>query len=188
LAGFETRPSLGRYIDDIAQIIGRNRDTDPKRIGFVEMALPNDVLQLELEEPRGVRIAVGRLDARCLVGFRYASKLFPFTINRAPVRIIDSQNRTVSALVDVTFFKDVSLEIVSADGTELPFKRGRLKNGNNIQRNIQDHYEAARLAKGIAEAFGIKLGPQRPTTNKSSITTKPPRPRVAAEKGKKAQE
>lgn len=163
LGGFETRPSLGSYVDDVAQIITRSREVTPARLGFVELALPNEVLQIELEEPRGVRIAVGRLDAKCLIGFKYASKLFPFSVARAPVRIIDKQNNSVSALVDVTFFKDASLEITSADGTQLPFKKARLKNGNDIQRNIQDHYEAARLAKGIAEVFGIQVGPKRQT-------------------------
>jgi hypothetical protein len=160
LGGFQTRPSLGRYVDDIAQVITRNRDVSPKRLGLVELSLPNEVLQIDLEAPSGVRLAVGRLDARCLVGFKYVARLFPFSIARAPVRIIDRQNNTVTALVDVTFYKDASIEITSADGTPLPFKRARLKNGNDIQRNIQDHYEVARLAKGVADVLGIKLGPR----------------------------
>ncbi len=190
LAGFETRPSIGSYVEDITQVIGRARDVGPKRLGFVELAMPNEVLQIELEDPRGVRIAVGRLDAKCLVGFKYAGKLFPFSIVRAPVRIIDNQNNSVAALVDVTFFKDASLELTSADGTVLPFKKARLKNGNDIQRNIQDHYEAARLAKGIAEVFGIQIGPKRPapkttpanTANRATTTNKRT---IAAEKNKK---
>lgn len=186
LAGFETRPSLGKYVDGVTQIISRSRDVGPKRLGFVELSLPNEVLQIELEEPRGVRIAVGRLDAKCLVGFKYASKLFPFSIARAPVRIIDKQNNSVAALVDVTFFKDASLEITSADGTVLPFKRARLKNGNDIQRNIQDHYEAARLAKGIAEVFGIQIGPKRPTPKTTTPAMSAANKRtIAAEKNKK---
>lgn len=189
LAGFETRPSLGRYVDDIAQVIGRTRDVGPKRLGFVELALPNEVLQIELEDPRGVRIAVGRLDAKCLVGFKYASKLFPFSITRAPVRIIDNQNNSVAALVDVTFFKDASLEITSADGATLPFKKARLKNANDIKRNIQDHYEAARLAKGIAEVFGIEVGPKRPKPRVGATTPAPAhtasKRTIAAEKNKK---
>ncbi len=160
LAGFDTRPGLGGYLDHVQQIVQRDHTHGaPRRLGFVELGLPSDVLQFPLEEPRGVRIAVGRLDAHCMVGFKYAARLFPFTIQRAPVRIIDGSNHTVNALVDVTFFKDVSLEIHSVDGTELPFTRGRLKNGSGIQRNIEDHYEAARLAKSIADLFGIKLVP-----------------------------
>lgn len=158
LAGFSTRPALGGYLGGIQQVVGRDRTVGPRRIGFVEMSLPNDVLQIDLEEPRGVRIAVGRLDARCLIGFKYAQGLFPFSVVRAPVRLIDGQNNSVSALVDVTFFKDASLEMVAADGTALPFRRARLKNAQGIASNIRDHYEAARLAKGIADLFGIKLG------------------------------
>jgi hypothetical protein len=185
LAGFETRPSLGRYVDGVTQIISRSRDVGPKRLGFVELSLPNEVLQIELEDPRGVRIAVGRLDAKCLVGFKYASKLFPFSIARAPVRIIDNQNNSVAALVDVTFFKDASLEITSADGTVLPFKKARLKNANDIKRNIQDHYEAARLAKGIADAFGIQIGPKRPARTTPATATTGNKRTIAAEKNKK---
>lgn len=185
LAGFATRPSLGRYVDDVTQIISRSRDVGPKRLGFVELALPNEVLQIELEEPRGVRIAVGRLDAKCLVGFKYASKLFPFSVARAPVRILDNQNNSVSALVDVTFFKDASLELTSSDGSVLPFKKARLKNGNDIQRNIQDHYEAARLAKGIAEAFGIQIGPKRPPPRATTPAGSASKRTIAAEKNKK---
>lgn len=186
LTGFQTRPSLGSYVDDVAQVITRNRDVEPKRLGFVELSLPNDVLQIELEEPRGVRLAVGRLDARCLVGFKYASRLFPFSIARAPVRIIDKQNNTVTALVDVTFFKDASIEITSADGTPLPFKRARLKNGNDIQRNIQDHYEAARLAKGIADVFGIQIGPKPRTPPPKAVPRSMTRRTIAAEKPRKS--
>ncbi|HEY4222904.1 MAG TPA: hypothetical protein VGO62_16215, partial [Myxococcota bacterium] len=89
LTGFETRPGLGGYLDHIQQVTQRDRSHEPRRIGFIELSLPNDVLQIPLDEPRGVRIAVGRGDARCLVGFKYAANLFPFSIQRAPVRIID---------------------------------------------------------------------------------------------------
>ena len=182
LAGFDTRPGLGGYLDHIQQVVSRDRTQLPRRIGFVEMSLPNDVLQFPLEEPRGVRVAVGRLDARCLIGFKYASNLFPFSILRAPARIIDAQNNTVSALVDVTFYKDASLEITTADGTPLPFKRGRLKNAKGIQHNIEDHYEAARLAKGIAELFGIDLRP------KVQAQKPPPKKTIAEAKTKRAQD
>lgn len=174
LAGFSTRPALGGYLGGIQQVVGRDRTVGPRRIGFVEMSLPNDVLQIDLEEPRGVRIAVGRLDARCLIGFKYAQGLFPFSVVRAPVRLIDGQNNSVSALVDVTFFKDASLEIVAADGTALPFRRARLKNAQGITNNIRDHYEAARLAKGIADLFGIKLGSSsKPRGTEAKHSTSP---------------
>ena len=113
------------------------------------------------------------------MGFKYASNLFPFTIQRAPVRIIDAMNNTVEALVDVTIYKDVSIEVTSVDGTQLPFKRGRLKNGAGIQRNIEDHYQAARLAKGIADLFGISLGPKRVTSTSTPVKKPPPRKSVA---------
>jgi hypothetical protein len=187
LAGFDTRPDLGGYLNRMQQISIRDRNQLPKRIGWVELALPNDVLQLPLEEPHGVKIAVGRLDAKCLVGFKYAGTLFPFTIQRAPVRIIDAMNNTVNALVDVTFYKDVSMEITSVDGTPLPFKRARLKNGNAIQKNIEDHYEAARLAKSIADLFGINLGPKKPPPKAPPAKAPPPKATIAEGKPAKRQ-
>ncbi|MCC7073901.1 MAG: hypothetical protein IT383_21515 [Deltaproteobacteria bacterium] len=157
-AGFPTRPSIGGYLDDVQLIQARDR-SKIRRIGFVELALPNDVMQIELEEPRGVRLAFGRLDARCLIGFKYGSQLFPVVLMRAPVRVIDRQNNAVSALVNVSVFKDASVEVSAADGTPLPFTRGRIKNARAIQANIQDHYEAARLARSIADLFGIDVTP-----------------------------
>jgi hypothetical protein len=39
---------------------------------------------------------------------------------------------------------------------ELPFKQGRFKNGKQIARNIDDHFQAVRLASAFAELFGFK--------------------------------
>ncbi|MBI1947664.1 MAG: hypothetical protein HYS27_18395 [Deltaproteobacteria bacterium] len=158
-AGFPTRPGITGYLDDVQLIQARDR-SKIRRIGFVELALPNDVMQIELEEPRGVKLAFGRLDARCLIGFKYGSQLFPIVLLRAPARIIDKQNNSVSALVNVTLFKDASVEVTAADGAALPFSRGRVKNARAIQANIQDHYEAARLARSIADLFGIDFTPK----------------------------
>ena len=125
--------------------------------------MSDDVMQFELEEPRGVKLAFGRLDARCLIGFKYGSRLFPIVLLRAPARIIDKQNNAVSALVNITVFKDASIEVSAADGTALPFTKGRLKNAKAIQDNIEDHYEAARLARSIADLFGFDFAPKANT-------------------------
>lgn len=170
-AGFPTRPGITGYLDDVNLILARDR-SQIRRIGFMEMALPNDVLQVELEEPRGVRVAFGRLDARCLIGFKYTSRLFPVVLLRAPARILDAQNNSVSTLLNITLFKDGSVELASADGTALPFAKGRLKNAKAIQANIQDHYEAARLARSIADVFGISLTPAPVKPNKGAAKTR----------------
>ena len=186
-AGFPTRPGIMGYLDDVQLIQARDR-SKIRRIGFVELALPNDVMQIELEEPHGVRLAFGRLDGRCLIGFKYGSQLFPVVLLRTPARVIDKQNNSVSALINVTVFKDATVEISAADGTELPFTRGRIKNARAIQANIQDHYEAARLARSIADLFGIDVTPKAsPGAAKKREVPPPSRPALAQGKGKKGE-
>lgn len=162
LSGFRTRPDLGDYLDSMSHIVSREKKS-LRRLGFGEVALDNHVLQLELDDPAGTRLAVGRLDARCLVGFKYTANLFPMTLVRAPVRIVEG-TRASSHLVDFVLYKDVSFEMRSVDGTVLPFTKGRLKNGKAIAQNVEDHFQAARLAKSFAEALGISWGPRSAST------------------------
>jgi hypothetical protein len=169
LAGFRTKPDIGDYLDGTTQIVSRERKS-LRRIGFVEMALPSDVLSVELDSPRGTKLHMGRSDGRCLVGFRYTVQIFPFVVQRVPMRIIEGKTVT-EALVDITFYKDVSFDLKSVDGTVLPFNKGRLKNGNAIAQNIEDHYQAARLAKSIADMFGIQLGSHSSSSSSSSSSS-----------------
>jgi hypothetical protein len=180
LSGFRTRPDIGDYLDEASQIVQREKRS-LKRLGFGEVALDSEVLQIELDEPKGVRIAVGRLDARCLVGFKYTAQLFPMTLLRAPIRIIEG-TKSSAHLVDFVMFKDVSFEMRSVDGSVLPFSKGRLKNGKAIAQNIDDHYAAARFAKQIADALGISF------TSRASPSSKPVgthKPTLASGKSKK---
>ncbi len=158
-AHFETRPGLDDYLERANQVY-----VPKKRIGLLDFAAPAEVLQLKLEEPRGVTIAVGRLDVRCMVGLTYRPKLFPIKLSRLPARIIDRNNNTVSALINLTIFKDASIEIEAhkSAAVDLPFTKGRLQNSKAIARNIEDHYQAVRLASAFAELFGMK--PTRPPT------------------------
>ncbi len=156
IVGFDTRPGIGDYLDDIGQVL--QREKNPKaRLGHVEFALPAQPLQFDLDAPRGVRISLGRTDGRCLVGLKYTRQLFPLTMKRVPLRMVDKRNDTVDALVDVEFYKDASFKITALDGTELPFSTGRIKNSRVIATNIEDHFQAARLAKAVAGFFGIDL-------------------------------
>jgi hypothetical protein len=180
LAGFRTRPDIGDYLDEASQVVQREK-RGLKRLGFGEVALDSEVLQIELDEPRGTRIAVGRLDARCLVGFKYTAQLFPMTLLRAPIRIVEG-TKSSAHLVDFVMFKDVSFEMRSVDGSVLPFSKGRLKNGKAIAQNIDDHYAAARFAKQIADALGISF------TSRASPASKPigtNKPTLASGKSKK---
>ena len=150
-AHFDTRPNLADYLGRTNQVY-----VPKKRIGLLDFAAPAEVLNLQLES--GTRIAVGRLDGRCLIGLRYRPKLFPIQLMRLPARIIDKKNNTVSALINLTIFKDASIEIVPFDKGQppLPFKDGRFKTGAQIARNIDDHFQAVRLANAFAELFGLK--------------------------------
>jgi hypothetical protein len=168
LSGFRTRPDIGDYLDELTQVVQREK-RGLKRLGFGEVALDNEVLQIELDEPRNVRIAVGRLDGRCLVGFKYTAQLFPMTLIRAPIRIIDG-TKASSHLVDFVLYKDVSFEMRSTDGSVLPFTKGRLKNGKAIAQNIEDHYAAAKFAKSIAEVFGISFTTSSSATRNAQNT------------------
>ena len=74
LMPFEARPSLGEYLDGVSQVVSRRRG-GVARAGPVEFALPATVLQMDVDEPRGVRVALGHLDGRCLVGLKYTHSL-----------------------------------------------------------------------------------------------------------------
>jgi hypothetical protein len=152
-AHFETRPSLDAWLRRTSQVF-----VPRKRLGLMDFAAPPEVMQFRLEEPRGVTIAVGRLDVRCMVGMTYRAKLFPLKLSRVPARIIDRQNHTVSALINIMIYKDASIEIEPWDARqpELPFRRGALQNSRQIARNIEDHFQAARVANALAEMFGLK--------------------------------
>ncbi len=152
-AHFETRPNLGDYLEAMNQVY-----VPKKRVGLIDFAAPAQVMQLKLEQPAGMTIAVGRLDARCLIGLRYRPKLFPIQLMRLPARIIDRSNKTVSALVNITIYKDASIDVTPFDSSQptLPLTSGRLQNSKAIARNIEDHFQAVRLANAFAELFGMK--------------------------------
>jgi hypothetical protein len=63
--------------------------------------------------------------------------------------------------IDLIIYKDASIEINAVDGTSLPFSQGRLQNSKAIARNIEDHYQAVRLANAVAELFGLKSAPKK---------------------------
>ncbi len=152
-AYFESRPNLADYLGRMSQVY-----VPKKRIGIIDFAAPAEVMQLSLEQPAGTKIAIGRLDARCLIGLRYRPKLFPIELKRLPARIVNSKNGSVAALINVTIYKDASIDIAPYDASQppLPFTSGRLKNAKQIERNIEDHFQAVRLANAFAELFGVK--------------------------------
>lgn len=155
LMPFRARPSLGEYLDGVSQVVSRRRGT-VARAGPVEFALPATVLQMDVDDPRGVRVALGHLDGRCLVGLKYTKQLFPLTVSRVPMRVVDHANRSQSALVDITLYKDASFSLEVIEGS-LPFHQGSLANAKGIRDTIEQHYAAARVLKEVAGWFGVDV-------------------------------
>ncbi len=176
-AHIEGRPSVLSYVEGMKQVY-----VPRKRIGLIDFSAPDKVLQLPLDKPAGTTIAIGRLDARCLIGLKYRSRLFPIELKRLPVRIIDRNNNTVSALVNIFIYKDASIDVVPFDKNQppLPFKAGALKNSKAIARNIEDHFQAARLANAFAELFGMK----KPSSIAGGGSTPPKKPKKKSKKSK----
>ena len=156
LMPFRSRPALGDYLGDVAQVAVR-RGRGDKRAGPVEFALPAEVLQLELEQPRGARIALGLLAGRCVVGLRYSRQLFPLTLTQVPARIVGPGLAGTASVVSVTLRKDGSFTLVHEEGDALPFTSGHLKNHREIASNIENHFAAARVIKEMAGWVGMDL-------------------------------
>jgi hypothetical protein len=151
-AYFPARPGMGDFLDDVDLIT-----TDGKRLGNYDFSLPAEVLQLELEEPAGARVAIGRLDARCQVGIKLKRGYFPLVLRRVPVRLIDKRNKTLAALINITIYKDFRIELESYDKrVSLPFTEARLKNQKQIERNIQEHMQAAQMVNAVTDFLGLR--------------------------------
>lgn len=164
-APFRTSPNMGDYLEDSYIISSRSKEIDKytgkKKLGSVEISLPADVLRFKnLDEPRGGSIGLGLLDGRCLIGFSWTgnSQLFPVTFHRVPAHIVTPEGVKVDALVDIRLFKNAAFEMTSVDRTvKLPFTEGFLNNSQEIARNIESHFQLARLGNIFAPLFGKKV-------------------------------
>jgi hypothetical protein len=158
LMPFDTRPGLDDYLLGVTQIVSRMRKGIEKA-GPVEFALPASVVQMGVEQPSGVRVALGHMDGRCLIGMRYSKQLFPIELMKVPVRVIDNNGNSAKALAHIKLYKDASFDIIAQEGS-LPFKSGRLKNADGIASNIEQHYNAARAFRQVAGWFGVDVAKQ----------------------------
>lgn len=196
LLPFETRPSLGDYVDQTTQVVKRGR-SGVRRVGSVEMAIPQEVLQLPLDMPPSARLAVGHLDGRCLVGFSYtrgSKDLFPITLHRVPIRMMFA-GKTSKALVDFTLNRDATFAVKLHDKVDaqkqgnLLFKFGRLQNGVGIQNTIASHIQAAKTLSEVASWFGVDVKKMSKEGRKErlketvkTVSKEPPRAPKKAEK------
>jgi hypothetical protein len=145
------------YLQGVNQIQHRRRN-NVKRLAPFEMALPNEVLVLDIEAPVRMQAALGFLDARCMVGFSYTrKKLFPFTLHSVPMRFTDENGNVLRVVADAIFYRDAHIELVHKSGDPLLFDEIKLKNSDAISTNIEAHYAVAGVVKEVASFFGIDL-------------------------------
>lgn len=138
--------------------VAQMREVSPR--GIREKAqhwfvLPQEVLPLGLDAPAGALIAAGRADARCLVGVHFdPARFFPLRFSRIPVRIVDTDDRVRTALVDVALYDDATFRLTWREGDPLPFVSGALYDHATVGRNLREHYAAARALRDLAGFLG----------------------------------
>ena len=168
LAPFSAQTDLMAYLEGVNQIQHRRRN-NVKRLAPFEMALPNEVLVLDIEAPVRMQAALGFLDARCMVGFSYTrKKLFPFTLHSVPIRFTDENGNVLRLVADAIFYRDAHIELVHKSGDPLLFDEIKLKNSDAISTNIEAHYAVAGVVKEVASFFGIDLWKKKKKKNKAS--------------------
>ena len=166
LAPFSAQSDIMEYLEGVTQVLHRRRK-EVKRIAPFEMALPGEVLVLDVEAPVKMTASLGFLDARCLIGFSYTKKkLFPFTLHQVPIRFMDENGNMLRVVADAIFHRDARVELVQHGGDPLLFTEVQLKNSDAIKANIDMHYAVAGVVKDVAGFFGIDLWKKkkRPST------------------------
>ena len=176
LAPFSAQTDLMAYLEGVNQIQHRRRN-NVKKLAPFEMALPNEVLVLDIEAPVRMQAALGFLDARCMVGFSYTrKKLFPFTLHSVPIRFTDDNGNVLRVVADAIFHRDAHIELVHKSGDALLFDEIRLKNSDAISTNIEAHYAVAGVVKEVASFFGIDLWKKKKRDsskkNRANLTAK----------------
>ncbi|MBN2362283.1 MAG: FHA domain-containing protein [Deltaproteobacteria bacterium] len=143
LAPFRTRPPLGAYLSNL-RVLGR---IGPRALGSYRVALPNDVIRVELDEPGGASLYVGRTDARCVIVSTITSRPLRVTLRGVPMRLMDARRNVSAAIVDVTMAEDARFELRLREGQPLLFQRGRLANGGAVAATVQAHLKIAQSTR-----------------------------------------
>lgn len=139
------------YLEEVVQIA---REGGPS-LGRFEMALPAHEVVVQLDTPAGGVFALGRRDARCVVGFSWARAVFPLTFRSMPARYIGADDDVREVLVDVKLYADASFTLKVLEGDELGFTRGTLYDHEAVSRNLQQRALGARV---IRDFFGALFG------------------------------
>ena len=168
LAPFSAQSDIMEYLEGVTQVLQRRRNV-VKWVAPFEMALPGEVLVLDIEAPVTMKVALGFLDARCLIGFSYTpKKLFPFTLHQVPMRFMDENGNMLKVVADAVFHRDATVELVQHSGDPLLFESVQLKNSDAIKTNIDVHYALAGVVKDVAGFFGIELWKKKKRTPKKT--------------------
>lgn len=137
-----------RYLDEVAQV-GRDKAT----LGRIEMALPAREVIVQLDEPEGAVFAVGRRDARCLVGFSWSRDVFPLRFRNLPARYVAADDSVRELVMDVVLHMDASFELTVVSGDELSFSRGVLYDREAVARNLEQRATGARVVRDFLGAL-----------------------------------
>lgn len=139
-----------RYLDEVVQVA---REGDA--LGRIEMALPAREVIVQLDEPNGAVFAVGRRDARCLVGFSWSRDVFPLRFRGLPARYVDADDQVRELVMDVVLHVDATFEVTVVSGDELPFTTGTLYDRDAVARNLTQRATGARV---VRDFLGALLG------------------------------
>ncbi|MFH1809941.1 MAG: hypothetical protein ABIJ09_14445 [Pseudomonadota bacterium] len=134
-APFRTRPSLDPYLAEV-EYLGR---VGPRARGVFRIALPEQVIRFELDEPGGAALYIGRTDARCAVLAVLKGRPVTLKLRGLPVRLVDRARRVALAIVDLEMDQEANLTIVHRAGDRLPFTRARLANAGAISASVGGH-------------------------------------------------
>ena len=138
LAPFSAQSDIMTYLEKVTQIQHRRRAPLKKKLAPFEMALPNDVLVMDIEAPVKMQAALGFLDARCMVGFSYTrKKLFPFTLHNVPIRFTDDNGNVLKVVANAIFHRDARIELEQISGDPLLFDEIKLKNSMRFQPTLK---------------------------------------------------
>ena len=133
LLPFKTRPGLAAYLSQV-EILGR---IGPRALGSRRVALPEQVIRWELEEPRGAAIYVGRNDARCAIVVRAQKNPLKIRLRGVPVRLVDAARRVSASIVDIEIDDKAQLTIHRRSGAKLPFIRAKLGNSGAVSATMK---------------------------------------------------
>lgn len=139
------------YLEEVVQIA---REGGPL-LGRFEMALPRREVIVLLDEPAGAVFALGRRDARCVVGFSWAREVFPLSFRSMPAHYIDARDDVREVLVDVKLHADATFTLQVVEGDALGFTSGSLYDREAVSRNLQQRALGARV---IQDLFGALFG------------------------------